>query len=130
MSLKEVRTTKKYIESMYRYEMFEDVHQVANYLELKKKANPNDRLTKEYAFMSKRIVLMSLIIQLVLVINLAYEVFQKIVTPSGQILFLRMVLIVFMIFLFNSEQTSIEKTNQLIVLNKVGWFITIANFFR
>ena len=75
MSLKEVRTTKKYIVSMYRYEMFEDVHQVANYLELKKKANPNDRLTKEYAFMSKRIVLMSLIIQLVLVINLAYEVF-------------------------------------------------------
>lgn len=42
--------------------MFEDVHQVANYLELKAKEKPNDQLIADYAFMSLRVVLMSIVI--------------------------------------------------------------------
>jgi hypothetical protein len=35
VSLKQVKSTLKYTQSHYKYAMFEDVHQVANYLELK-----------------------------------------------------------------------------------------------
>ena len=33
-SAKEIKSSLRYLESKYRYEMCEDVHQVANYLEL------------------------------------------------------------------------------------------------
>jgi hypothetical protein len=72
---KDVISRLKYIQSHYRYEMFEDVHQVANYLELKAKEKPNDQLIADYAFMSLRVVLMSVVIQMILVANLAWEVF-------------------------------------------------------
>jgi len=120
----------KYISSHYRYEMFEDVHQVANYLELKVKEEPNNKLIADYAFMSLRVVLISIVIQMILVSNLAWEVFQKDIQPSNEFFPLRMVLLVFMIFLFNSEQTSIEKSNQLSVLGRTGYKLAFTNFLR
>ena len=74
--------------------------------------------------MSKKIVLLSIIIQAILVYLLAMEVFVKEIFPSAKYLPLRIVLLIFMNFLFNAEQTSITKTNQFISLGKIGYFLT------
>ena len=100
--------------------MSEDVHQVANYLEIKLKESPDNLLYKEFEWMSKKIVILSIVIQSILVVSLANEVFVKEIQSSGEYLPLRLVLVLFMYFLFNAEQTSITKTNQLISVGKIG----------
>lgn len=84
--------------------------------------------------MSKAIVLLSIIIQAILVYHLANEVFKQALLPSYndeiQFLPLRVVLLAFIYFLFNAEQTSINKTNQLISVGKIGYFLNFMNFFR
>ena len=39
---KEIKSELKYLQSKYKYEMSEDVHQVANYLELKMREQPDN----------------------------------------------------------------------------------------
>jgi hypothetical protein len=66
----------------------------------------------------------------VLLYNLATEVLVKKIEPSGRFLFLRLVLMSFMIYIFNSEQTSITKTRYFIMVDKLHWDLKLANFLR
>ena len=67
----------------------------------------NYNLLKRYSGQAKVAVLTSIIMQLILLIYLAAEVFPKKIEPSGEIgnntFFLRLVLVVFMKFLFDQE---------------------------
>ena len=68
--------------------------------------------------------------RIVLLTNLCIEVFQKKIEPSEAFLPLRLVLMVFMIFLFSSEDTSITKTRYLIHCEKIGKFLRFTNYMR
>jgi len=76
-------------------------------------------------------VITSILMQLILLINLALEVFPKKIEPSKNSTFgLRMVLVVFMKFLFDSEQNSITMTRYFIYTDKIGPFLKVTNFLR
>ena len=75
-------------------------------------------------------VFVAISMQMVLIYNLAYEVLKKKLEPSGRLLFLRLVLMSFMIYIFNTEQTSITKTRYLIMAKRVHWDLRLANFMR
>lgn len=133
------------LEASLNYAMYEDVHQVANFTEIElnkeieaqNKKNPNSpsqggsiRLKKRYSGQAKIQVAISILMQIVLLTNLCIEVFQKKIEPSEAFLPLRLVLMVFMIFLFSSEDTSITKTRYLIHCNKIGKFLRFTNYMR
>ena len=75
-------------------------------------------------------VFLAITMQSVLLYNLATEVLVKKIQPSNDYLFLRLVLMSFMIYIFNSEQTSITKTRYFILVEKLHWDLKMANFFR
>jgi hypothetical protein len=105
------------MKSTLSYDSPHDVHQVANYSEIKMKialknskrtGNKGDyNLLKRYSGQAKVAVLTSLIMQFILLVYLAKEVFPKKIEPSGEpgnsTFFLRLVLVVFMKFLFDQE---------------------------
>ena len=80
--------------------------------------------------MSKSIVVLSIIIQTILVVNLANEVFVQELVPSNGYLPLRVVLLGFISALFNAEQTSVTKSHYFVSLGKIGYTLTIMNFLR
>ena len=135
--------------------MYEDVHQVANFTEIelnkeiiqqkmKEKLarqqgkDPDKlnnfggqiRLKKRYSGQAKIQVAISILMQIVLLTNLCIEVFKKKIEPSGTYLPLRLVLMIFMVFLFSSEETSITKTRYLIHCGKIGKFLRFTNYMR
>ena len=79
---------------------------------------------------AKFMVFIAITMQVVLLYNLACEVLVKKIQHSKDFLPLRLVLLCFMIYIFNSEQTSITKTRYFINVNKLHWDLKMANFFR
>jgi hypothetical protein len=140
----EVNYEKDWLKSTLSYDLPEDVHQVANYseirmkLELKKNkgnASKGDyNLLKRYSGQAKGAVLISILMQLILLTYLAAEVFPKKIEPSGEpgnsTFFLRLVLVVFMKFLFDAEQNSITMTNYFVYAKKVSPFLKYTNYCR
>ena len=94
--------------------------------ELKKGGNNSNKyhLLKRYSGKAKLAVLTSIFMQLILLINLAIEVFPKEIKASGIGTFgLRLVLCVFMKFLFDQEQNSITMTQYYTYTKKIGPFL-------
>lgn len=73
---------------------------------------------------------MALIMQIVMIWNLGKEVFEKEITPSGSFMTLRFVLVVFLAYLFDAEQSSIRKTKLFVLAKKVGAFMQLTNILR
>lgn len=58
------------------------------------------------------------------------EVFAKEIKPSGSFMTLRFVLVVFLSYLFDYEQSSIRKTKLFVMAKKVGSFMKFTNLLR
>jgi len=135
---KRVKSCQDYMMAKLSYDMYEDIHQVANYCQIKydqneKKAageGQSKELLKKFMNRAKLMVFVAITMQIVLLYNLATEVLVKKIEPSGRFLFLRLVLMSFMIYIFNSEQTSITKTRYFIMVDKLHWDLKLANFMR
>lgn len=118
----EIKYMEDKLKASLDYDMPEDVHQVANFAEIKlvneqnksRKSNNKGQqlLLKRYSGQAKCAVLTSCIMQFLLLLYLAFEVFSKSIIASAHeeepvyknVTFgLRIVLVVFTKFLFDAE---------------------------
>ena len=108
----------------------EDIHQYANYCQIMYKEDPTDVGRKKFYIDSMTKVVLSLMMQIILLYYLGFEVFQKELTPSGKFMTLRIILVMFMVYLFDAEATSIGKTKLFVNSKKVSGFTKYMNILR
>ena len=130
-----VEAQEHHYKSTFDYEMYGDVHQVANFCEIEYnkdlKKNKTPCLAKSrYLRMARFQVVLSITVQAILLLFLTGEVFKKELKPSGRFMTLRLVLVCFMFFLAQAESQSILKTKFLVQAQKIGSFGRFANILR